>query len=345
MNIIKKDFKNGKVTVRITDPDDFWYLSQLIEPTDLIKGKTTRKVKIGDSEKVAKKTYHLTIEAETIELTESSVRVNGKIKDGPEDLPRDSYQAITGEIESELTITKPQWLSYQKQKLQESSEKKYNYLILLLEREEALFAVTQKFGFKILAKVKGDVPKKGKKTEILKDFHAELLKALETYDARLTPESVVIASPAFYKEDFAKKIRDEPLRKKIILATSSGVSEASLDEVIKRPELSSALKSSRMREEQVVVDELLLAIKKDLASYGIKDVTKSVEAGAVSSLVLTDEFIKKQREKKTFEKIDELMKHVDNLQGKIHVISSDHDGGKKVNGLGGIAALLRYKLQ
>ena len=37
------------------------------------------------------------------------------------------------------------------------------------------------------------------------------------------------------------------------------------------------------------------------------------------------------------------MKNVDNTQGEVHVVSSDHEGGKILDGLGGIAGLLRYK--
>ena len=36
---------------------------------------------------------------------------------------------------------------------------------------------------------------------------------------------------------------------------------------------------------------------------------------------------------------------VDQTKGNVLVVGSDHEGGKKLGGLGGIAALLRYKLQ
>ena len=42
--------------------------------------------------------------------------------------------------------------------------------------------------------------------------------------------------------------------------------------------------------------------------------------------------------------LDELMKKTEEMKGKIYLISSDHEGGKKLDGLGGIAAILRYKL-
>ena len=52
----------------------------------------------------------------------------------------------------------------------------------------------------------------------------------------------------------------------------------------------------------------------------------------------------KSREKQNYEKIDNMMKIADSMKGSINIISSDHEGGKKLDGLGGIAAILRYKL-
>ena len=38
------------------------------------------------------------------------------------------------------------------------------------------------------------------------------------------------------------------------------------------------------------------------------------------------------------------MRIVDKSKGEIEIISSEHDAGKKLDGLGGIAAILRFKL-
>ncbi len=117
-----------------------------------------------------------------------------------------------------------------------------------------------------------------------------------------------------------------------------------MDEVIKQPELKDILKDSRSRQEKELMDELLSAINKgDLAAYGWKEVQQVIAAGAVSKLLLTDEFIQKKREEGEFENLDQQMKKVDNLQGKIHLLSAKNESGKKLNGLGGVAALLRYR--
>ena len=86
-------------------------------------------------------------------------------------------------------------------------------------------------------------------------------------------------------------------------------------------------------------------IKKDgLVAYGIKEVKHAAGMGAVSSLAVTDSLILTTREKNTFKEIENIMKNVDNAQGEVHIVSSDHEGGNILDGLGGIAGLLRYKL-
>ena len=349
MHITSKNFKTGIVKVKVTDPDDLWYLSHIIEPGDIVTGKTTRKVKIGDSEnaKVAKKTLTLTIEAETIEFGAAGItlRINGKITESRDDIPKDAYHAISLEEGSEFTLHKKKWLSFQKQKLEEATEQKTTYLLCLFDREDCLFAITKKKGYEVLTKIKGDVAKKSKTTEVRKDFHQEILKVMEEYNERYMPQHIILSSPAFYKEDLLKKIKNDIIKKKIVLATCSSVTQPALDEVMKRPELKDVLKSSRARQEKMLVDELLEQINKDnLAAYGIDETMNAVDAGAVAKLLVTDKLIQEKREEGKYNSLDEKMKKVDDSQGEIHIISSEQESGKKLDGLGGIAAILRYKV-
>ncbi|MBI4980876.1 mRNA surveillance protein pelota [Candidatus Woesearchaeota archaeon] len=348
MRILRQDFRKGTVELKVDDPEDLWYLSHLIDQGDLVRGKTTRKVKLGDSEnaKTVKKVMTVTVEAEALDFSAdgTELRINGKVKEAPEDVPHGSYHAISLELGTEFTLQKKTWLEYQKNKLKEATEKKATYLLCLFDREEALFALTTKSGYEMLTRIKGEVPKKSKDDSIKKDFYAEILKLLEEYASRYKPENIIIASPAFYKEEVFKRITNPQLKEKIVLATCSDVEETSLDEVIKRPELAPVLKSSRIRKEKMVVDELLMELNKNnLAVYGWKETQAAVQAGAVNKLLLTDEFIKKKRAEVDYTEVDELMKMVDSTQGEVHIISAEQESGKKLNGLGGIAAVLRYK--
>ena len=43
--------------------------------------------------------------------------------------------------------------------------------------------------------------------------------------------------------------------------------------------------------------------------------------------------------------LENLMKFVEQSKGEVHIISSDNEAGKKLDGLTGVAAILRFKLE
>ena len=50
MKLIHSNLRNGEVKVLTQNLDDLWYLSAIIEPKDIVKGKTLRKIKVASSE-------------------------------------------------------------------------------------------------------------------------------------------------------------------------------------------------------------------------------------------------------------------------------------------------------
>ncbi|MBU0536090.1 MAG: mRNA surveillance protein Pelota, partial [Nanoarchaeota archaeon] len=106
------------------------------------------------------------------------------------------------------------------------------------------------------------------------------------------------------------------------------------------------LKKDRITKEMKLVEELLSEISKEgIAAYGPKEVKSAVELGAVKSFLITDSCVQETREKGEYNKTESMMKLVEQNKGDIYIISSEHDGGKKLNGLGGIGAILRYKIR
>ena len=142
-----------------------------------------------------------------------------------------------------------------------------------------------------------------------------------------------------------KDLNNEELKKKIVLAACSDVTQTALHEVTKSPELAKILQNNRAREEEMLMEGLLKSLKDDLATYGFKEVKEAILTGAVETLLLTDELIKQKKLTGEYFELDELMQQLDALNGKIHVLSTEFAGGQKLKGLGGIAAILRYKLE
>ena len=346
------DLKKGEAKLKIENQDDLWYLSQIIDIGDSVKGKTIRKIKIGKEgerkQSIIKKPIFLKIKIEKIEFsnTSSSLRVLGIITEGPEDIQKGEHHTFSLEPNIIFTLIKERWLKYQLDRLKESCKEKIsNILIVVMDREEANFALLKKYGYELLTNIKGKVRKKAIEEKSESTFYQEVIQKLEEYIKRYDILKVIIASPAFWKEDLMKELKNQDLKKKILLATCNATGENGIDEVLRRPEVKAALQEERISKEISLVEELLTEISKsNLAVYGIKDTENAVNEGAVKNLLITDSLIQKSREKGTYEQIDNIMKLVDSMKGAINIISSEHEGGKKLDGLGGIGSILRYKL-
>jgi len=352
MKIIYSNPKKGTYKLQVENLDDLWYLNDLLAPLDIVKARTFRKIKKGEEDqrasKAIKRPVVLTLQLEKIEFSKYSntLRLLGIITEGPDDIPLSSHHTINVEENTVLTIVKEKWYNYQLEKLKEATlEKVPNILICVMDREEAYFALLKKYGYELLSSIKGKVQKKEVEEKIDVSFYKEIIEKLNYYIDRYKITKVVVASPAFFKDDLIKELRDDTLRQKIILATCSAVGKNGINEVLKRSEIKKALKQARAIKEVNLVEELLQEISKNnLATYGIKEVEKAITAGAVNKLLVTDSLIQKMRSEETFDKLDALMKQTESLKGEVHLISTEHDGGKKLDGLGGIGAILRYKL-
>ena len=93
MKIMHSDLKKGEIKVKIENLDDLWVLNQVIEDKDFVKGRTFRKIKVGEEgqrkQNVIKKPVFLLIEVEKVEFSKTStlLRVSGVVREGPEREP------------------------------------------------------------------------------------------------------------------------------------------------------------------------------------------------------------------------------------------------------------------
>ncbi len=352
MKLLYFNLKKGEIKVLSQSLDDLWYLSNIIEPKDIVQGKTFRKIKPSSSDEkskeASKRPVFLSVEAEKVEFSKYSnvLRVSGVIKQAPEDVPLGGHHTFNIDENTSITIIKEQWLKYQLDKLKEAcSEKKSSILICIHDREEAYFALFKKYGYEILSHIEGDVQKKREENIKKGNFYLSVINKMEEYVERYGIKQIILASPAFWKEDLLKEIKDSELKQKIITATCSSVTKNGIEEVIKRPEVRVALQQERAAKEMVKVEELFTEIaKNNLAAYGLKETENAANIGAIKELLITDSLIQKSRQENFYHKVENIMKIVDKTKGEIEIISSEHDGGKKLDGLGGIGAILRFRL-
>ncbi|MBI2542151.1 mRNA surveillance protein pelota [Candidatus Woesearchaeota archaeon] len=353
MKLLHSNLKKGEAKVLTQNLDDLWYLSSMIEPKDFVQGRTLRKIRIGSRDEKAKeavkKPIFIRIMVENVEFSKHSnvLRVSGVIKAAPEEVPLGEHHTFNIDEDTSITLIKEQWLKYQLDKLKDAcSEKKSSLLMCVHDREEAYFALFKKYGYEILSHIHGNVQKKAEESTRKENFYLTIIEKLKEYVERHKIKQVIVASPAFWKEDLMKELKDSELRQKIILATCSSATKNGIDEVIKRPEVREALKQERTAKEMKKVEELFVEIaKSNLAVYGLKETENASLIGAVKELLITDSFIRKSRSENFYNRVENIMKAVDKTKGEVEIISSEHEGGKKLDGLGGIAAILRFKMK
>ena len=344
MKLLNKDLKHGSVKVKVESAQDLWYLSNIIEQKDLVSGMTERKIKLGGSDeksKISKRILFLKIEVEKIEL-DHSLRISRKIVEAPEDIPMGDYHTFDLTDGTVINIDKAHWSKYSLKKLDEALNTQVsNILIVAFDREEALFAILKSGGYELLPALKGDVSKKDfdeKKT----NFYSEIYKQLLDYDKRYLFDNIVVASPAFWKDYLLKEIKDETLKKKIVLATCSGIDDGTITEILKRPELKTVLERDKASRELRLIEELLGLISKDNAVYGLKEIAEKISSGNVSSLIISENLILRMRREGKYQALEDVMTEIEAMGSEVRIISSE-EACRKLDGLSGIAATFRWK--
>lgn len=342
MKILARHPQDVKLAVETAD--DLWYLHTLLDPNDRCTGESEYKEKLSGSDeraKVIRRRVWVTLDLERTALDGGKLRLTGKVIDGSEEVPRGSYHSFDLTPGSTVQVWKEQWLDFHEEKLQEAVQSaNLRTLVVLFDREHALFAVLRPNGYDILLTLKGDVAKKGLDETKTKSFYKEIVEHLKEYAARLKAKKIIAASPSFWKEYLRKELPQE-LASSVIFAAVSAVEESALTELLRRPELKQALEGERSAREAELLDTLMAALAKDKLAYGLIDVTKLVEEGNAVTLVVSEHTIAKAREQGTFESLDLAMKGAANIGASVHLFSTA-DAKRTLDGLGGICAVKRW---
>lgn len=179
-------------------------------------------------------------------------------------------------------------------------------------------------------------------------------------DGKAVPP-LLLASPGFTSASFhkfiiayAQKANDKPLlqyaRNSIIVAHASSGHVHSLSEALKAPSVVSRLGDTKFGRETQLMDRFMELIRADegRAWYGPKEVEKAVEKGAIGRgggvLLISDKLFRSQdiETRRRWVALVEKVRQVEG--GEVRVLSSTHESGKKLQGLGDIGAILTFPL-
>ena len=331
--------------------DDLWHLHHVLEPGDLVSGDTTRRIQREDdtlrSTGGEREHISLTIEVSDIEFHKfaNRLRVGGEIVSASREDQVGFHHTLNVEVHDELTIEKA-FKPDQVARLREAEEAAAHpdVAIATVEEGQAHVHTVAQYGTEEYAAIAGPTGK-GEFARARSELFAELADVLSHLDV----DAIVLAGPGFTKEDAYAYIeeQDSELAELITLVDASAVGARGVHEVLKRGAVEEAKVTTRIAREAEYIDELMRRIGEGAkVAYGIDEVSTAAEYGAIERLLILDERLREERGGTGDWNVDAdaLLTSVDQKGGEVTVFSSEFDPGMQLANLGGIAALLRYRL-
>jgi len=347
MKVIFKDLKHGEIKLMPENLDDIWHLYNVVEEGDLVRAVTFRTDEQKDdkirSKKAEKKRMKVGIRVSEVKFHEFTdrLRIHGTIEEGPQDLGSFHTLNIDADKMDKLSIIKEQWKDYQLQRLDDAVKlsKQAILTFVSLDDDNATIAVLRQSGVQWITDIGSKRSGKmyeSKNTE--NEYFGEIISVIRTNKTK--DSTLVIVGPGFTKEHFVKhgKEKEPQLFEKYIVHGTGDSGMNGVQEAIKTGIIEQVTKENRVVFETGLVEKLFEEIKKDgLATYGEKEVKNALMNGAVERLLIIDVLVRQ-------EKGEELLRLAKQNSSEFTIINTMHEAGKKIEGIGGVGALLRFKI-
>jgi len=355
LKVLEMNLKKGFVKVVPESLDDLWHLYNIIYKGDEVYAYTTREIKQDEKYARAKRSERVSVflgvKVEKVfwDRLLGRLRVHGTICQAPEIVPTGAHHTLNIGVNTPITIVKEEWPRHHLERLEAAKKASEKPIILIAVDDEGYaIATTTQYGVEVKIEEKTKLPGKleaEKRDAALKDFFKKVLESLrKTWSENSYPIAVI--GVGFIKNDFVDfVVKEAPDVAKSIMdvksVNSSGV--AGIYEAIRSGVLAKTMKHLRIAEETEAVEEVLKRLGKSekTVAYGLDDVRKAVDLGAVERLILADTVLRETSNEERLT-LEQLMKAVEERGGRVLVVSTEHEAGAKLKALGGVAALLRY---
>jgi len=351
MKILHQNKKEGVIKVRPETLDDLWYLKGIICQGDFVKGKGYRRVRDDEklrADKGVRVPMTLGLRVESVEFAPyvNRLRVTGVIEEGPEDLiSLGSHQTIDVKPTDTLTIVKDRWKNWELDRLKDAVKAGKTPLVLIVavEEGEAEFGVVRSYGIDFPARITVTVSGKREIKEqetTKKEFFHEVAKKLEEVMKKEDIKACILCGPGFTKDGLYDYLKEKhpAVAKKCRMESAGTGGRVGIAEIIKKGVVERIARDSRVSYESRLVEHLFAEIGKGsgLGAYGPEEVKKALDMGAVDKLLVTDTFLRKDKG------ADALLEGARRTGGEGVIVSTEHDAGERLEGIGGVGAILRY---
>ncbi len=331
--------------------DDLWHLTYVLEPGDLVSADTTRRIQRDDDHMRdtggEREPMRVTIAVEDVEFHKfaNRLRVGGEITWASREDQLGHHHTLNVEEYDEIEVEKV-LKADQRERLEEAEEASENpdVAIVTVEEGEAHIHTVAQYGTEEYASISGPTGK-GEYARARSELFEEITAAL----SRMDVDAIVLAGPGFTKGDAYDYIEENApdLAELITTVDTSSVGDRGVHEVLERGAVEEVQTETRIAREAELIDELTRRIAEGAtAAYGIEETAEAAEFGAIERLLILDERLREERGEGGDWEVDvnELITTVEQKGGEVTVFSSEFAPGDQLRNLGGVAALLRYRL-
>jgi peptide chain release factor subunit 1 len=190
---------------------------------------------------------------------------------------------------------------------------------------------------------------------------------------------ILVGGPGFVKDKFMDNYIHQELKDKVVAVESLNYSgEDALEELVNKCEES--IEDAEVVKEKRLVNQFFehLKVEDGKSEYGLKHVMKAMKMGAVDTVLISEDYnmyraeyiCPNDHEKDVFEDkarisdsvecdecgegmdleqmtdiVDLMAEKAEEMSSDLEIISADHEEGRRLLNMGGIAAILRYRIR
>jgi protein pelota len=173
--------------------------------------------------------------------------------------------------------------------------------------------------------------------ETTPEYYGEILSVIKTVKKPDSP--LVVIGPGFTREHLMRtgKEKEPALFENCLTHATANTGMNGVHEALKVGIVEQITKENRVSKETQAIEKIFEEIKKDgRVTYGTNEVEDALSRGAAEKLLISDVMVRSKNGE-----------HLLELARKTHsdfiIINTMHEAGKKFEGIGGVAALLRFK--
>ena len=353
MRILNRTENHWKL--RLETEDDLWVLARLASQgrnlAMLGERRDTTTAESGSRAKSAER-KKMWIELRILNTEYQSysdiLRVHGTIEQAPIDIG--SHHTHLIEVGDEIDLTASEaFPEFDVALLNDAidSSNKSNVAIVVVENDEIiLFEVTSR-GLREGATwtMRGGGKRGDVRTSeaVAQSFRKQVVKEILSATNRQLP--MILCGPGHAREKVKSVVLEIEPERNVRLIGTAMAGRAGANEVIREGLANELLEDHAILKEMQLLDEVWKRISSNGAvAYGEQALVRAMTEGAIETLLVAADLLRNEETKLDGELLREWVRRLDGVGGSLVQCSTDHDAGEQLLGLGGVVALLRYKM-